>query len=435
MEEIVRLKLAFGLEMPLPELTPREAGLPEVGGKAHAIIGMRRAGKTFFVFQQLQRRLKSGVSRDRLVYFNFEDERLDRMRAQHLGLLIEAYYRVYPDYRHKSRVTFGLDEIQRVPGWESFIRRVLDEENAEILLTGSSAKLLSREISTAMRGRAVETTITPFSFREFVIHHGGRVPKPGKLLSAASSTKLLHAFDQYVNTGGFPEVQALSDRDWLQVLQRYVDVVLFRDIIERHNLTNVVALRALVRQLLRSGGTSLSINKLYNDFKSQGVRVSKESLMEYTQHLKDAFLIHPLEVHSHSVRRTQVNPRKIYVADHSLVKAFHPIPQNDIGHLLENIVACDLLRRARSVHYYKTKSGREVDFIAFDYSGDEHLIQVAASISNSDTLNRELRALNDAAVERPDAALLLLTMNDTQSLTSADGRKIQIMPIWQWLLE
>ncbi|MCP4603752.1 MAG: ATP-binding protein [Proteobacteria bacterium] len=433
MKEIIQLKLAFGLEMPLPELTPREVRLPQIPGKAHAVIGMRRSGKTYFLFQQLQHKLENKVSRDRLVYFNFEDDRLDGMRADQLGLVVEEYYRQFPDYRHNKKVTFGFDEIQRISGWEAFIRRLLDEEKVELLLTGSSAKLLSREVATAMRGRATETVISPFSFREFIDHHG--VPRPGKLLSAAAQSKLLNAFDRYFEIGGFPEAQAISHHDWVQLLQGYVDIVLFRDVVERHGVSNVIALRALVRQLLRSGGLSLSVSKIYNDFKSQGIRVSKESLLEFMQHLKDSFLIHTASIFSRSERQKNSNPRKIYLADHALVKAFSPIPTSDKGHLLENIVACELFRYCHSVNYYRTKSGYEVDFLAIDYSGKESLIQVASSISDKNTLNREVRALSEGGKERPEASLLLLTMSDTQTITTEHRKEIQVMPAWRWLLQ
>ena len=435
MQEIIRLKLADALELPFPELTVREARLSMIPRKAHAVIGMRRAGKTYFLYQCLQERLQQKIPRDRLVYFNFEDDRLAGLTAENLSFIIEEYYRQFPDYRRQTTVTFCFDEIQTVPGWERFVRRLLDEEDVEILLSGSSAKLLSREIATGMRGRAVETVISPFCFREFLRHRNIPVPKYGALLSSATRSHLLRAFDQYLLIGGFPEAQDIAEHERVQLLQGYVNVVLFRDIVERHQVTNVTALRALVRQLLRNAGTSMSISKIYNNLHSQGIRVSKESLLEFVDHLQDSFLIDLVEIYSQSERRKQVNPRKIYVADHALANAFYPAPAMNRGHLLENIVARELLHRSRAVHYYKTQSGYEVDFLAHTYAGEEHLIQVALSVTEADTLERECRALIEAGQEHPHAAASILTENEERTIELPQGRTIHLLPVWRWLCQ
>ena len=165
-------------------------------GKARAVIGMRRAGKTTFLHQCLSTRLTSGVSRERLLYFNFEDERLDGLEAADLGARLDEYYRSFPALRQNQCVTWCLDEIQTIPGWERFVRRMMDSENVEVFLSGSSARMLSREVATSMRGRALETVITPFSFREFARSRGLTVPEPDRLLSAAQQSTWLACFDQ-----------------------------------------------------------------------------------------------------------------------------------------------------------------------------------------------------------------------------------------------
>ena len=157
LQEVIRQKLGDAVTAPFPLLTRRDAVAPRLEGKARAVIGMRRAGKTTFLYQYLADRHAEGIARDRLVYFNFEDERLGALEADQLGAILEEYYRHFPRYRGAVRVTWCLDEIQVIPGWERFVRRMIDSENVDVLLSGSSARMLSREVATAMRGRALET--------------------------------------------------------------------------------------------------------------------------------------------------------------------------------------------------------------------------------------------------------------------------------------
>lgn len=429
--EVIREKLADSLAMDFPAMTRREAVLPGISGKAHAVIGMRRAGKTWFLQQCLTDRLAAGMPRETLVYFNFEDERLGALQKENLGSIIEEYYRRFPEFRRNRTVTFCFDEIQLVPGWEQFVRRVMDSEKAEILLSGSSARMLSREVATSMRGRAMETVITPFSFREFLGHRG--IALPGGLVGARQRSGLVSAFDAYLATGGFPEAASVPrDRDRVRLLQGYVDAVLFRDVAERHRVGNLVALRAFVRQLLRNPATPMSVSRISADFHSRGIPASKETLLGFLDHLVDAFLVFTVPVFSRSERRRQVNPRKLYLADHALAAAFSPASGLDQGHLLENIVACELSRESRDLAYYRTRDGFEVDFLATSHDGNEHLVQVCADLSSPATRDREVRALDSAHKERPAASRTLLTMGDPPP--SADlPPGLRVVPVWRWL--
>ena len=433
MREVFQEKIGNALDGAFPDLVEREIALPVVpDSKAHAIIGMRRAGKTYFLHQCLRQRLAQGIERDRLIYVNFEDERLAGLQAAEMGGILEEYYRLFPSYRRSARVTFCFDEVQAVPGWEAFVRRIIDEEDVEVLFSGSSARLLSREVATAMRGRAMETMVTPYSFREFLTATGRAPLESGKPVGARRRSELERAFGDYLATGGFPEATGMGLRDRIRLIQAYVDAVLFRDIVERHGITNVTALRALTRHLIRNVGTQVSINKLFNDFRSRGVSVSKQALLEFYSQLEDCFLVRRLQIHSHSDRRRQANPRKVYLADHSLASAFQPTPFADRGHHLENVIACELLRRFREVDYVKTRSGYEVDFMARSFEGEAVLIQVAADVSEPATLERECRALAEAAKDHQTASLLLITELDDRQLNYA-GSQIRVVPAWRWL--
>lgn len=435
MREVIRQKLADAISFELPVLTPRLARVPAIPGKVHAVVGMRRAGKTFFLYQQMLNRLALGLSRDSLVYFNFEDERLAGMEAGHLSLLIEEYYLRFPQSRERKSTTFFLDEIQVVAGWETFIRRLLDTEKLEIFVSGSSARMLSREIATSLRGRATETIIYPFSFREFVTHRGVEVPEDAALVPKRKRSILAATFADYLREGGFPEAQSLEERDRIGLLQGYVDVVVLRDVAERHKVGNLTALRALVRQLLNAGGAKLSVHKLANDFRSQGLAVSKDSLYQMLAHLEDAFLVKAVPIHTSSERRRQSNPRKIYPNDHSLLSAFDRSGKPNLGALLEIVVALELERRAWNFGYAMTPSGYEVDFLARDHVGGQWAIQVAADLTQGEVLEREVRALLNLQAEYPEARCLILTQGDVDAVTLAEiPEEISTTPIWQWCL-
>ncbi len=432
--EAVREKLGDATSRPFPALTAREADTSAIPGKARAVIGMRRAGKTTFLHQCLAARLAQGTPKEQLVYFNFEDERLDGLEAADLGVLLDEYYRSFPSLRQAQCVTWCLDEIQIIPGWEKFVRRMMDSENVEVFLSGSSARMLSREVATTMRGRALETVITPFSFREFARSRGLTVPEASRVLSAAQQSAWLACFDQYLECGGFPEAGQESMKPHrIGLLQGYVDTVIFRDVAERHGIANLSALRAFVRQLLRQPASLLSVTKIHADFRSRGISISKETLLALLGHLEDAFLVFTVPVASRSERRQQVNPRKLYVADHSLSAAFNPASGPDRGHHLENLVACELMRHGMSLAYVKTQKGHEVDFLANAQDGHEQLIQVASELGKPETFEREVRALLGAGTEFPQAQKILIA--ETQPPRGAVlPSDVKLVPAWRWLL-
>jgi hypothetical protein len=212
MKAIVQQRLADAIALKLPPLVKREARLPPIPNKAFAIIGMRRAGKTYFLFQQMGNLLNEGVERSRLVYFNFEDERLAGMTSADLHWITDEYYVMFPHHRD-FKVYFFFDEIQLVPGWERFVRRLLDTENAGIYISGSSAKLLSREIASAMRGRSVETIIYPYSFREYLQCRNADVPESPRKAPKQMRSLIERILSDYLTSGGFPEAHLLSVSD------------------------------------------------------------------------------------------------------------------------------------------------------------------------------------------------------------------------------
>lgn len=407
---VIRQKMLDAQAASLPALTPRDVWLPAVQGKALAVIGMRRAGKTSFLWQQLARRHQQGTPRKGLLYFSFEDERLSGLQTADLDMLLDEYYRLHPDWRDARRATFFLDEIQTVPGWELFVRRLLDTENIELFISGSSAKLLSREVATSMRGRALEAVVTPFSLREVMRHVGQEPTKPADRLSKAENSQLDHALLNYLNVGGFPEAQGLDARSRTELLRNYVDVVLLRDVVERHNLGQPQVLRWLVQQLLGNAAGAFSINKFHADLKSRGVAIGKDSLHQMLAHLEDSFLLQSIEISSDSVRRRQVNPRKVYPVDTGLMALFEISGKPNTGHALETAALHHLLRQGAQVGYVHTPQGYEVDFAARMPSGETWLVQVCLDLNDATTLQREVRALQDTQTDWPHARRMLVSL-------------------------
>jgi predicted AAA+ superfamily ATPase len=323
------------------------------------------------------------------------------------------------------------DEIQVVPGWERFVRRLVDGENVHVCVSGSSSKMLSKEIASSLRGRSLATELFPFSFREFLRHHGvepGGRGLPGKQLRSSIEQK----FGEYLRGGGFPEVQGLDDGLRRRVLQEYLDVVMLRDVIERHNVSNVAALRRMMRRLLSSPAGLFSINRLHNDFRSQGIQVSKDSLHAFLDHLHDAYLYYPVAIHTESERVRQSNPRKIYPVDTGLVAAGSPRGGWGTGQLLETLVFLELRRQGLPIAYYKHDDGTEVDFVVEREQGLE-LIQVSADVTSTDTRRRELRALEAAMRDYGVEEATLVTVSADERVKVRAGT-MRVVPFWRWAL-
>jgi predicted AAA+ superfamily ATPase len=427
-------KLNDALVAEIPGLTRREIRLPDVPSKAFAVIGMRRSGKTFFLSQCMADLLAEGMPRESLLMLNFEDDRLAGMDAADLSFLLECYYQRHPEFRDKARVTLFLDEIQLVPGWETFARRILDSEKVRLFVSGSSASMLSREVHTSMRGRSMEVVVFPFSFREALAHRGILPDNPWHSLPKAQRSLLEKAFLTYLAEGGFPDAQSLDARDRRPLLQGYVDVAVLRDIIERHEISNPVALRWLQRHLLGNAAAPFSIQKFHNTLKSQGIPVSKDSLHAFLAHFEDAFLIRTTSIFTASERQRMVNPRKAYPIDPGLISVYEPAGRDNLGHALETGVLIELLRRGSEVRYFRTTAGNEVDFHAVDAMGKTWLIQSCADASDTETFEREVRSLLEAKSQYPEAKALLLLLTPLSAGVEMPG-EISCMNAIEWFLE
>lgn len=432
---ILKEKLNVALEpFLMPDWVRRDASLPGIDGKIHAVIGMRRAGKTVFL-RQLQAERRKEVPPERALYLSLEDDRLAGIRADQLDALLEEYYRRFPSSRGSEVLSLYLDEVQTVPGWEQFVRRIQDTERVEVVVSGSSAKMLSHEVHTALRGRGMATVIRPFSFREYLRFRGEEPEAPSGSWGPKQRSLMEQRFMQYIEEGGFPEVQGKDSSLRRELLQGYVDTVLFRDIVERYDIKQVAALRWVVRHCLRNPAGRMSVHRLFLDLRAQGLPITKDAVYAMLDHLTDAFLLSTVSLWTDSERRRNSNPRKVYPSDVGLIGAYDVSGRKNLGHALESIVAQELERRASEVGYVSSSDGTEVDFAAHLSSGDRELIQVCADISVQGTVDRELRALRSAqqaSVAPMGQRLLLLTHEQSRALV-ADG--VIVQPVYEWLLE
>lgn len=428
-DALLRTILTDAEALPVPKPTPRDVSLPERAGKVDAVIGMRRVGKSWLLASRMRELLDAGTPRSRILHIEFEDDRLAELRTEDLHHIEEAFYALHPE-SHGKECWYFFDEIQNAPGWERFVRRLLANRNLHLAITGSSAKLLSTEIATSLRGRALTTEVLPFSFREALRHRGIEAPVRWPV-PQATRAKLRHEFERYLTVGGFPEVQD-DDEHRQRILQGYLDATILRDIVERHALTNAPLLRAIVRRLLRSAGSKTSVNALAQDLKSLGLVFGKASVYELIEHVQDAFLVFLLPIHAQSERRRQVNPRKVYAIDHGLVRACVGRRSEDFGHHLENLVYLELRRRGEVAGYHLPPSGREVDFVSGPLD-EPHLIQACANLGDVGTRERELGALAEAMDELDCERGTVVTL-DEASRVKHGGREIEIVPAWQWLL-
>jgi len=416
-------------EIPLPtsrELPPFT--LPKGMRKAFVLVGMRRSGKTWSLYQQMHHLLSTGVERRQMLYLNFEDDRLIGMKAKDMQSILDAYFELFPDLNGGH---FFFDEIHEVEGWEKFIRRLLDSETMQIYLTGSSAKMLSKEIATSLRGRTIVRQIFPYNFREYLTHQN--ISFEGNL-STKQRARLNHYAHEYLKWGGFPEVVGIDPPLHREILQGYIGTVIYRDIVERYQVTNVHVLRKLLTHCLQNPATLFSVNKMYQALKSQGYTISKNSLYTFMEYFEDAYCIFSIPVFHLSTRKAALKPRKIYPVDPGLISAYTIEKDYQQGPTLETLVFSSLIRKCQQVHYFLTEKGQEVDFFVTFQDQSKHLFQVTLSLKDASTRKREITALQQAMQETGIEESYIITMDETETLSLEEGT-IHVLPLLQFLLE
>ncbi len=417
-------------ELELETGVPRRLKIRAVRGKAAVCIGVRRSGKTTSLFQVIKRLLDDGVPRENILYLNFFDDRLHNLRKEGLGAITEAYYSIYPEKKNAETVYYFFDEIQAVDGWEPFVDRVMRTEKCVVHITGSSARMLSREIATQMRGRALSWEMFPFSFREFLDFK--KIDAAGRL-STRKRLFVQKAFEEYWETGGFPEVAGLDRHLRIKIHQEYFQAILFRDLVERHDISHPRAVKDLAHRLIDNIASLYSVNSLTGYLKSLGHKAPKSAVSDYLVWFEDAYFLFTVRIFDSSLARSRTNPKKCYCIDHALVTSIASGILVNSGHLLENLVFTAFRRVTPGIFYYKTKSGREVDFLVQMQARSPVLVQVCESIAEPKTRKREVSALSEAMAEQGLKSGTIVTRNQEDEIT-VDAGKIKIEPAWRFLL-
>ena len=381
----------------------------------YVFVGLRRAGKSYLMFRQIQRLLKKGHSVDEILYFNFEDDRLAMLETADLDLIKTCYEEMYD---HKP--FFFLDEIQVVPNWEKFARRLADQ-HYRVYITGSNAKMLSSEIATTLGGRYMIRNVYPFSFKEFLTSAGIDIDEKNALFHFRA--EIIKSFETYFRFGGLPEtIKVDNKREWLSNLYQKV---FFGDLISRYQIRNDFALRVLIRKLAESVKQPSSFNRLANVVSASGKKISTDTVIDYLGYLRESWLLFSVENIAAKLADKESN-KKHYFVDNGVLNLFLLDPPTS---LLENLVAIQL-RRLYGDELYYYNSGIEVDF----YLPEKQLaVQVCYSLNDVETYHREVNGLLQLS-NRLEVKKMLIITKDEERVISENGFEIEIVPIWKWTL-
>jgi uncharacterized protein len=410
------------------QLIAREAELPLNTQKVVVAKGVRRSGKSSAMLLLVDELLTTGVPITKVLYLNFDDERLP-FTADSFDLILQSYRELFPATPF-SEVHLFLDEVQQCPGWEQFVRRVYDQETKHIFITGSNARLLSAEIASSLRGRTLQYEYFPLSFVEYCSFKAVDTQKA----TPEAKAQLVVAFRNFFEQGGFPELvlQPPVYRD--KILQEYYHLMLYRDMVERYDIRNLPALRYFIRRLLVNITKPTSIHKIYNELKSAGLSVSKNSLYEWAEQLETIYLFLALPKYDRSMVKEQSSEKKYYLIDNGLLRALSGQLSEGKGTLLENLVFLHLRRQAdlgTQLFYYKGK--KECDFVVAHNQQVTHLIQASWALFDGDTRARELAGLKEAAEVTGCRSLWLVTDEEEETI-DYQGYTIEVLPAWKFCL-
>jgi predicted AAA+ superfamily ATPase len=422
-KETLKYVFTQSLTRPLPSATPRTLKLPLESDKVVALVGIRRSGKTYLLYETIRRLEATGVDRRQILYLNFEDDRLLPIQIPELDLILRAHDELYPDVAGRRKYLF-FDEVQRVPSWETYVRRLHDTEDARLFVTGSSSHFLSRELATGLRGRSVSFEVFPLSFAEF-LRFCGLKHEP---YSRVSESRMTSALETYLKTGGLPEVVLADESMRSRILKEYVDLVFYRDLVERYSIGNPLVMRLLLRHCLGCPASLFNVHKLYQDFRSQGRALSKDTLYSYLGCLEESFIVFPLAVAERSLRKQSVNPKKLHPIDWALAYPLVTEPSIDVGQKLETAVFLHWRRQREDLGYLGGDG--EVDLVV-NRNRPEFLVNTAYDVSALHTWAREIASLELAAKRFPRAKRVLVA-HDVGLRKPPTG--VRVIEAWRYLL-
>jgi len=408
----------------VPDVKKRVLQIPENVSMIISLIGARRSGKTYLMYNVMKSLLQSGVAIQQLVYLNFEDERLN-VETSDLDLILQSYSELYPDVELKN-VYFFFDEIQNITGWEKFVRRVYDTLTKKIYITGSNSKLLSTEIATSLRGRTITYTVYPLSFREYLEFK----EVDTDITTTQNKAKVIHYLHEFLYNGGFPETISYDKELRLKILQIYFNTMIYRDIVERYKVSEPLILKYFLKKMFANVGKPLSVNKIYKDLKSMNYKISNNYLYDYQEYCNTVFLSISIPKFDFSEIKQEKSDKKVYAIDTGLLSAIEFSMSTNLGKLFENMVLLELIKENNEVFYYKDRY--ECDFIV--KKDNIYLpIQVSYSVENQDTDKREIRGLIDACKKLGVNSGKIITADYCHTVENS-GISIEYVPVYQYFL-
>ncbi|MBC8440833.1 MAG: ATP-binding protein [Deltaproteobacteria bacterium] len=410
---------------PLPPFKPRHLAVPLDLDKIITIIGPRRAGKTWYLFQLMASLQKLDIKREQILYLNFEDERLDLDTGY--DQILDAYLELYPDQKLDELYIF-FDEIQEIPDWEKYVRRLYDTISRKIFLTGSNAKMLSKEIASSLRGRSLSFEIMPLSFSEFLSFK--RIDSKDTD-STKNRAKIQNSFEEYLTWGGYPELVDMETRYKANILQEYFNVMLYRDLMDRYEIRDASILKYLIKRLIGSFTKEFSINKLYNDLKSRGIRIGKDSIYRLMDRIFSVYMVTYVEKYDPAVVKREMSNKKIYLYDNGIASAIRYAFSEDRGKFLENIIFTGIRSTTEAVFFLK--NGYECDFAVFPETDKPILIQVTQTLSQ-DNLSREINGLEKAGKKIKNSRRLLIA-GEVSVPSDSLPKWVEVKTAYEWLLE
>lgn len=445
---LVQEKILDFEQQGIPEFFERDLSLLEIqkpkrGNLAQVIVGTRRCGKTYRLYQEMRDIINAGYDISHILYFNFEDERLKPYSTALLSDVVDTYFSMHPEAKTDGCFLF-FDEIQEVPEWGLFLRRIIDTTKATIYVTGSSSKMLSSELSSEFRGRSISKEMFPMSFSEYVRFTTGKKYSFDSGFSSEDQAILRKSLSDFLLRGGYIASLKLSAIDATSLLQEYAYRTVAMDVIERYNLhAPQVAMNFLTR-CLASSARELSINKVANEFKSRGVSTSRETLSNLLSYFNDAYLLFPINDLSRAIADNSRSCSKVYAVDPGMFAAFSKASAAEIGQRLETAVFNKLRRIAPSVRNGSVSSLRfehdyklhEVDFVVGDALLCEafQLVQVCFNLEDAKTRKREISALQAAMQKYGIEESTVVSFDMEEDITVETGR-VHVVPAWKWLID
>ena len=418
----------------LPELTLRDQPLRFVRDMSLSIVGARRSGKTYRTYQFIAAFIEQGGSIENICRIQFNDHRLSNLNRADLSSVDEAYFALYPQKRGKEVVYFVFDEIHRIDGWEDYVLHLLDEPTHRVLITGSTSKLLSGEISSSLRGKNLPVTLYPFSFREFLRHYEVQEDT----VSSRGQANLRNMLNRYLLQGGFPGLLDADERDHIDILQTYWDTMVLRDIIEAHpkDKIPITVFSSFAQSLVARTACPFSVRSMAAEMRTAGLSFTTETIYTYLRFLEEAFMVFTIPIFSPSEKVRQRNYHKVYAIDWALAKGIASADGVDITRQLETMVYLELRRRGLKVSYFKTRQGWEIDFVTTQRNAEGKkctIYQVAYSLSGKEVRERELRGLPETARYLNAKKVVVLTLNEEDRLL-INEIQVDVIPVWKWLL-